>query len=117
MAFQDNRETWFRYYGCYPPEGMEVDHINRDPSDNRKENLRLATHRQNLYNSTYPNQWGCKGVTLDVARNKWRAQIRIDGRKVNLGRYETFEEAAEAYRKAATELHGEFLCLNPLRTR
>lgn len=111
------RRYWFQYYGVLPPKGTVVDHINRDQTDNRKENLRLATYSQNGMNSVYPNQHGHRGITFDVERNKWQAQIRIDGVKTNLGRFKTKEEAIEAYQQAAMKHHGEFMWNNQLKPR
>jgi hypothetical protein len=77
-----------------------VDHINGDSKDNRVENLRVVTHRENCnnkvgkYSSKYP------GVHWDKERNKWVAYIRINGKKKNLGRYEKEEDARDAYLKA-----------------
>jgi DNA-binding XRE family transcriptional regulator len=46
------------------------------------------------------NKSGVKGVSFDKERNKWVAQIKVGGKSINLGRYETLEEAAEARRQA-----------------
>lgn len=90
----------------------EVDHINHNGLDNRKSNLRLCTHMQNTFNQVIrkSNTSGFKGV--HKKRDKWVAQIRGNGGRHYLGNFETKEEAAMAYNMAATELHGEFACLN-----
>lgn len=95
------------------PDG-DVDHINRDKLDDRWCNLRLATRSQNSANVALRRHStsGFIGVTFDKPRNKWRAQIRIDGRKVNLGRYVTAEEAARVYDAATLKEFGEFAELN-----
>lgn len=92
-----------------------VDHKNRNGLDCRRDNLRIATHSQNLTNSRRPsrNTSGYKGVV----RNKqiqapWSAQIRKDCKRYYLGAYKTKLEAALAYDRAAKELHGEFAALN-----
>jgi hypothetical protein len=101
---------WLLYYGIWPDK--IVDHKDRDRKNIKINNLRLATHRQNSYNFVRDRPYKYKGVTFDASREKcWRAQIRIEGRKVNLGRFYTCEEAAEAYIFAALEYHGEFMCL------
>jgi hypothetical protein len=95
------------------PEGMEVDHVNRDKLDNRRSNLRLCTRSQNKANTGIisTNTSGYKGVSFH--KNKWQASIRIDNKLLYLGRYDTKEEAAEAYNKKAFEQWGEFAWLNP----
>jgi len=94
------------------PAGKRVDHINGDCLDNRKENLRLATHAENLRNrpKSRNNSTGYKGVHR--MRTKWRTQITIDGKKQHLGSFINKEDAARAYDAAARISHGEFARLN-----
>lgn len=93
-----------------------VDHIDHNPCNNRRSNLRLATPAQNAKNSRKQsnNTSGYKGVTFNPAakKKKWIAQITSNGKAKNLGTFYTREEAAIAYNLAASELHGEFACLN-----
>lgn len=88
----------------------EIDHINRDKTDNKWCNLRPCTKSQNAANVGLKksNTSGAKGVVWDKSRNKWRVQIRINGKKTNLGRYENFEEAVEVSKKALEKQFGEF---------
>src|SRR4030095_8449683 len=60
-----------------PPSGYETDHVNGDGLDNRRANLRIATHRQNQANSgmSANNTSGVKGCYWDKPTKKWRAQI------------------------------------------
>lgn len=96
-----------------PPEGMEVDHKDRDGLNNRRENLRLATPTQNRTNSRQRDSGSLyRGVQWEDDRARWRAAINADGKKIRLGRYKTPEEAARAYDAAARKLHGEFASLN-----
>ena len=92
----------------------QVDHINNDKTDNRWCNLREANRSQNCANQGLKKNHGNQfiGVVWDKPRNKWRAQIRINGRKVNLGRFVNIEEAKAARNKAARETFGEFARLN-----
>lgn len=92
------------------PKGMEVDHINQDKLDNRKENLRLATRRQQMRNRPKGsnNTTGYKGVTFNKGDGAYRAAIKMDGKTYHLGNHKTAEEAARAYARGATILHGEF---------
>ena len=97
------------------PSMMEVDHIDGNGLDNRKVNLRLATHAQNLMNQpkfsgVYTSMY--KGVTWNKATNKWRAQIRANDKNRYLGTFQSEEEAALAYDNAAREVFGEFANTN-----
>lgn len=90
--------------------GMLIDHISGDKLDNRRSNLRLATRSQNSMNSKIysNNKLGVKGIHFCKERNKFYACIRINNKGINLGRFNTIEEAVAA-RKRAEELHfGEF---------
>ena len=95
---------------CNTPEGMETDHINCNKLDNRKSNLRTCTRAQNAQNRPAPknNASGFKGVSWFKRDKKWIAYIQCNGKKKNLGRYSSPEEAAKIYEKAARELFGEF---------
>lgn len=108
-----HKEIWKFYYGKIP-EGKEIDHINRDKLDCRKENLRLATRSQNAANMKpyITNTSGYKGVHFATNMNKWKATIRINGEKVHLGFYKNINEAARAYNIAAKKHFGEFAYLN-----
>jgi hypothetical protein len=99
---------WFYHHGEFV---CELDHINRDRSDNRIENLRPCNHSQNLGNSR-PRVHKYKGVTFCKQTGKWRAQIMTNGTTRPLGRYMTIGEAALAYNEAAKEFFGEFAYLN-----
>jgi hypothetical protein len=88
----------------------DIDHINRIRNDNRWINLRLSTQTQNNANSKIRcnNTSGYRGVTFEKRRNKWKAQIGLNGKTIFLGDFKTPEEAHAAYCKAARELFGEF---------
>lgn len=93
------------------PKDMVVDHINSCKTDNSISNLRLVTHSQNSMNTKKLNKKSSeyKGVRRDTLQpNKWRASIYKEGKNYNLGVYKTELEAANAYQKAASELHGEY---------
>lgn len=99
------------------PAHLEVDHINRNPLDNRKVNLRVATRSQNLQNRTSKKDAftsNYKGVSWDKTRTKWRATIQLDKKSKTIGRFRTEKEAALAYNEKAKELHGEFAYLNTI---
>lgn len=90
-----------------------VDHVNRNKLDNRKGNLRSATHNQNRANSRPQkrNRSGYKGVYLNN-NGLYRAQITMKGKRIHIGYYATAVEAALAYDEAAKKYHGESAYLN-----
>ena len=92
-------------------KGEIVDHINGNGLDNRKENLRIVTKRENSINSKIQsnNTSGVKGVALDKSRGKWIVQIMIDKKSKNLGRFDTFEEAVKVRKDAEKLYYGEFV--------
>ena len=96
------------------PDGMETDHINGDSLDNRRENLRICTHAENLRNRKMNsgNKSGYKGVYWFSQRGKWRAAITLNGKNVHLGLFTDPADAAKAYDKAAQEHFGEFARTN-----
>lgn len=87
-----------------------VDHINGNRADNRWKNLRVCNQSQNMGNVGLRknNTSGHPGVVFDKERGKWRAQIRIGGKKTNLGRFDDFEDAVEAHNLAHAANFGEF---------
>lgn len=115
--------NWFtgKYYAMHRMvmniSGFEqIDHINNDPLDNRRENLRICTHSQNLKNRL-PHSGSrvpFKGVSFDktLANKPFCAKICSNGKRTTIGRYTTPEDAARAYDKRALELHGDFALTN-----
>ena len=106
-----HRVCWAISVGAWPDI---LDHANGVPSDNRLENLRVATRSQN--NQNVRSQRGSsskyKGVTFDRSRGKWIAGIKKDFKRRNLGRFEREIDAAIAHDRAAIELYGEYARLN-----
>lgn len=93
-----------------PPVGLFVDHIDSDGLNCRRSNLRVATAAENNRNTRRgsANRSGVKGVHWDAAKGKWRAQIAVGGRRFHGGYFDSIEDAAAAYAKAASLHHGEF---------
>jgi len=90
------------------PDGIQIDHKNGNPFDNRKDNLRPATHAQNRQNSRInsSSKIGLKGVTR--MGRKFQATIHFNKNQLHLGTFNTAEEASAAYKDAALKHHGEF---------
>ena len=93
-----HRVAFFLYHGHYPVWPNSVDHINHDGCDNRIENLREVTAKEQAMNTrlSKSNTSGVKGVSFLKDRNKWRASANIDGKKTNLGTFATMNEAVAA---------------------
>ena len=98
-----------------PPDHLYVDHINHNGLDNRKANLRTATHRQNSYNRIHfrknPSS-KYKGVSWKKRTKKWIVQICYNGERKTIGYFNDEIKAAKAYDDAVRKYHGEFAVLN-----
>ncbi len=107
--YYSHRLAWFYTGKCWPP--AEIDHINGDKTDNRLDNLRLATRSQNVANRKVlkTNKTGIKGVCWDSRRCKWIAQCMVDGRNEFLGAFDTSSDAHSAYSHRAKQVHGNFV--------
>jgi hypothetical protein len=92
-------------------EGLVVDHIDRNPLNNRKGNLRYASKSQNIWNS-FSHQKKTKGISFHKPSGKWWARIAAKNIKYSLGLFETKEGAMNAYDQAAKRLHGIFALTN-----
>ena len=103
-----HRLAWLHFYGKEP--SGPLDHRNNTPLDNRIENLREATAQQNTWNAKANPRThsGLKGAYWHKAARKWKSAIRINGKNVYLGLFDSKEDAAAAYSVAAKEAFGEF---------
>jgi hypothetical protein len=109
-SYMAHRLAWLIQHGTWPAQ--EIDHANGERDDNRVCNLRVATRVENNRNVSQSrlNTSGYKGVFLvpDQPSRPWRAQIRVDGRRISLGSFVSPEAAHQAYQDAARRHHGEF---------
>ena len=94
------------------PGAKEVDHVNGDPLDNRRENLRACTHQQNLRNQKARKRTAggsLKGAHFKKGnKNPWVARITVDGTSIHLGSFDSEQKAHEAYINKAKQIHGQF---------
>ena len=90
--------------------GQVVDHINKDRSDNRKQNLRCCSRSENVRNRGLcsSNTSGVTGVFFDKARDKWVASITHEHKRILIGRFSAKEDAVAARLAKESELFNEF---------
>lgn len=94
-----------------PAQGLTVDHIDRDGLNNRRSNLRLANHRQNMANRRFKP--GCSGFRgVHKWGKRWSANVSVDGKPTVVAVCDTALEAALAYDAAARTAYGAFAVLN-----
>lgn len=105
---------WLHRFILGVPDGVTVDHEDRDTLNNQKFNLRMASSRQQAHNRR--KQRGSanafKGVVKASDSNRWTAWISHEGKRRYLGIFRTPEEAARIFDAAASHLHGEFAWTN-----
>jgi hypothetical protein len=97
FKIQGHQFVWYYEHGYC---ANELDHINGIKHDNRICNLRPVTHQQNNWNRV-----NAKGYHMVKNRNKYRAEIRLNTKKIYLGLHNTEEEARNAYLKAKEIYH------------
>ncbi len=91
--YKEHRIIWVMHNGLISGN-LDIDHIDRNPGNNKLENLRLATRSLNNINKN------CKGVSYDKVRNKWTAQLTINGKRILHKRFNSYEEALVNYKQA-----------------
>lgn len=110
-CYLQHRVVWFMHHGYWPEV---IDHIDKNKLNNRIENLRECTQRQNSLNQSGSRRSTSKykGVSWDKVNKKWLAQIMVHRRGKKLGRFVDELDAARAYNNAALQYFGEFAQLN-----
>jgi len=76
-----------------------IDHIDRNPSNNKIENLRIVSKLENQWNTD------AKGYNFRKDKNKWRARIKVNYKEIHLGHFDTEEEARQSYLDAKAFYH------------
>lgn len=118
VANIDNKTTKLTRYLLEPPKDKVVDHINGDPSDNRRSNLRICTNTENARNARKPinskNKY--KGVS-ETKYGTYNAHIMYNRKTIYLGTYKTEEEAYKARLEAERKYFGEFSRNNQMREK
>jgi hypothetical protein len=113
-SYQDGKYILMHRVLLNAPAGLLVDHRDGNGLNNRKANLRLCTHQENIYNQR-PRLGATsrfRGVCWRKTRRRYEARIQKDGKRYSLGSFADEIEAAVAYDIKAMELFGEFAYLN-----
>jgi hypothetical protein len=112
---RDNKGKYLHHYLLSKKTGLEIDHKDGNGLNNRRDNLRHGTHHQNQLNMSKHRDGSSrfKGVFWFKRDKTWAAQICFCGKRKHLGYFSDEAAAAEAYNKAAREIHGEFAKVNP----
>ena len=99
-----------------PDKGMVIDHLDGNPLNNQKKNLRICTHEDNMRNCkiSIKNTSGYKGVYFDKKNNTYKSAIKFNKETIYLGYYIDPIDAARAYNTAAIKYFGEFANLNKI---
>lgn len=103
---------YLHHHVLRPPPGMVIDHINGDPLDNRRQNLRVASWRENAWNRAPQRGRSSPYGGVSKIGNVFYASIKHDGMRFHLGVFANEEDAAMAVDRAAITLRGEFARLN-----
>lgn len=96
-----HRLAWLITYGKLPQN--EIDHIDGNRGNNRISNLREVSHRENCQNLRCHREGLLPGAQWDPVRKRYRARLRIKGKRIRLGNYITAQEAHEVYMRACAE--------------
>lgn len=104
-----HRVVWALHTESWPPDDMQIDHINGIKTDNRPENLRLANNSENQSSAkSRPGRSGLRGVYWVPKMAKWRSKIMKNKKTIHVGYFDDKQEAHEAYCEASKRIHGEF---------
>jgi hypothetical protein len=103
----EHRLVFFMHHGRWP---SVTDHVNGVRDDNRIDNLRECSHIQNAYNARGKGTRDLpKGVHYHKKRGKYVAYVSVNGKRINVGEFNTADAAVAAVEHKRTEFHGEFV--------
>jgi hypothetical protein len=105
VKYYSHRVAFFLMEGRWP---YQIDHVNRNRSDNRWSNLREVNDGQQSVNKSGWGSSGLKGVWWSKTYSKWQSQVRYKGKVYHIGYFDSVTEAKTARDKKAKELHGEY---------
>lgn len=107
-TYSTHRIVWVMFNGDIPKE-IQIDHINGDASDNRIENLRMATNTQNCQNRRIrPTNSGIRNVSFVAAKQKYRVSLQAANKRIYCGAFEDLELAELVSIEARLKYHGKF---------
>ena len=106
IYFDDGHYEYLHRFIMSAKKGEIVDHIDRDRSNNYKENLRIVSKKINNYNRNSNNILG-RGIYFDKSGNRYRACISNNNKTLKLGSFKNIIDAKIAYNKKALELYGD----------
>lgn len=108
--YKEHRLAWLYVYGEFPKG--DLDHIDRNPLNNRISNLRLATKSQNSLNRGKPRHCSnpVKGVRFIAEKGKWRSYGNFQKKSVHIGYFDDLELAALVSSEFRDKYHGNFAC-------
>lgn len=108
MTKKNSKQVFFHKLLFWNKNTKDIDHINHKGNDNRKDNLRVCSHQENMMNRKKPlnNTSGVMGVYK--YNNKWVSKIGINRKFIHLGYFDDFEDAVRARKEAEDKYFGEF---------
>jgi hypothetical protein len=109
VRFRRSRIIWTMVNGKIP-NGMLIDHEDRDPSNDKIENLRIVTHSANMWNQklSSANTSGFRGVVFDKQTGLWMARCKVAYKMIHGGRFRSKEEAAQVAARLRRKHHGKY---------